>query len=752
MSRISCNYLLPFFIVTIFLCQNVFAMPPVQLIKSGSGEAYSIQKHGVITFPQSAKNLKVAADWLRDKLNELNGYHWSVNATKSAAQPNGDIEIDKLMNSHDIPYSNTDKRYFESYVIKVGKLIKLSVGGRAGSLYGVQTLFRMISHNQLIESSKIIDYPDYKWRGVYITLNNTTCGDPYTLKGQKKEKWLVCFKSLIDSWRLLRINSLYIQTPVFFRLDGNDIKLFDDVFTYARLNNVEPIPVLASKLWGIPLDFLRKDAIEGIYHKDVKFKVEAGYLVPQNNSITSHIAYDWEIKHNLLSPDWHTINKADNERETVITIKQEVNNEPWKNPVFVKDKAGNTRLSVQPGQYYELMISARSDKNNAARILVTATGYNKNGDALSNIHQFSAAVFAKQNWSKRWIPVFASKKAHSISIRVVARNISSKAVSVELRKPVLIPMENKFVNVLDNNETTLLIKSSNGKQQYTNGKDYSFSHEAIREWRETDFKNIKKTVIKILPGSRIHNGQIVNVSFDSLPLEYRAIPMSKYSAASDYTYKEYQRVFKRLKSLSPKFIHISMDEHAGGLNRDSRSKKLRLCNRDLYIHYINTLDDILHKKGNVTLPQGGRINGVGLSDTKLIMWDDMLNPWHNGNNLTYQLPFGGVTGATALNANRDCDNNITLNHDVLLADWWYKGNDKRGVVKNSPSFYSGLGYQYFVSTWYQPKGIKNWLKRVSPSKTEGFIATTWNRQLQGVPDMACMAWNRLAYKKCLQVK
>lgn len=747
-SKITIKIVITFFIV-IFMIPCGAVIPPAQSITGGSGIVYSVNKNGTITFPGSNEYMKIAADWLAQKLNKGDEYHWHVIRQRNNSEIFGEIEIYTMPKDNQIPYKKTDKRYHEAYIIYVGKKIRLYAGGSAGALYGVQRLFEMIQNGSLMQSSTIIDYPDYKWRGVYTSFSTTTCGDPYWLKAKQKKDWQLCVQTLIDNWRLLRINCLFIQSPIFYRLNGNDIQLLDDLFNYARKNNIEPVPVLASKLWDIPIDRIKQDAIEGVFHKDVKFKAESGSLVPLKNNTTDSASYTWAIKHNLFLPDWHIESDTENTKREHIYIDQSANNDPWKNPVFLENAAGKIHLAVQPGQYYEFMLSIRSRKYHGARIFITAIELDNNGDALKGLHRYSSQLFTTADWRMRWIPIFTSKNTHAISLQISAKNISDETMHIEVANPTLIPMKNQLINVLVNNETAPIIKSNDDSKQYIRGKDYEIRQVLIKEWSGTYFKNIKKTEIILLPTSKIQNGQIINISFDTLPLEYRAIPVSKYSTASRYTYKEYHRIFNRLKWLSPKFIHVALDEHAGGLSRDSRSKNLDLCNRDLFVGYINTLDSLLRDHANIKLPQGGSIGGVGLTDTKLIIWDDMLNPWHNGSNTTYQVPYGGVSGTTNLKSKADCTKNTRLHKTVLLASWWYRSKDNRGVVKKTPSFYGHLGYQYFMSTWYQRGGISNWLKTVKPSDTLGFIATTWSKKEQGVPIMACMAWNRKTYKKCL---
>lgn len=723
-------------------------LPQAQIISGGNGKSYKLKDTGTIEYSIHDSYLLDAAKWLKNSINKQDNYRWDIKDNFNATSKSSGtvISLYGLKNDRRIPYKKADKRYNESYIIEVDKKITIYAGGPAGALYGVQRLFDMLSNHSLVQGSTIIDYPDYKWRTAYINLGNIPCGEIYWLKPNEKEKWLSCMRTLIDSWSLLHINGVFIQSPVFYRLNNNDMQLLGTLFSYARKKNIEPAPVLASKLWGIPLDQINTNAIEGIYHKNAKFIVSDGRLIPLYNHNKDN-DLKWDIKHYLFNNNWRKEDSDKNIKEGV-SIKQQINNNPWKNPVYLKDMTRNIKLKIKPGQYYELMLSIKSKKRHDMRLFITPIELDKDGRELKGLHRNTTKLFTTRYWRKRWIPIFTSQNTYALTLHISAKNISNKVALAEVSDPILIPMKNKLINVLVNSETSPIVTSNDGKRTYISGKDFEIDKGTIKEWRETGLKNIKKTIIKVLPGSKIHNGQTVNVSFNTLPLEYRAIPASKYSPVSHYTIDIYQRVFNRLKRLKPKYIHISLDEHKGGLNRDSRSKKFGLCNRDLYISYINTLDDLLHKSSSVNLPLGTTIKGAGLVNTKLVVWDDMLNPWHNGSNSTYQSPYGGVAGSTGLKNQTGC-NNIKLDHNIILADWWYKGSDKRSVIKNSPSFYRKLGYQYFISPWYQRDGIKSWVESVKPKDTKGFIATTWSKNLQGIDDMACVAWNRSAYKNCL---
>jgi hypothetical protein len=365
---------------------------------------------------------------------------------------------------------------------------------------------------------------------------------------------------------------------------------------------------------------------------------------------------------------------------------------------------------------------------------------------MSELARGADSTWPREEWTRRWISIFTSEETHFLWFRFAPKSLTEESIRLDIDDVELRPMGHELINILSNRETRPVVTSEDGEHVYEHGQDYQLKLAPVRSWRDVAFGDIERTQIEIPPTSRIIDGSVVNVSFDSLPLEYRSFERSKYSAASQYTYAEYRRLFGQLSQLSPVHIHVAMDEHMGGLNRGSRSLNLNMTNRDLLLTYLNTLDAVLRREGEVDLPGGAKITGVGAADTRLVIWDDMINPWHNGGNLYYQLTSGGVLGDTPLVANGPSE--PKLNSNILLSSWWYRDEDPRSKVQNSPGYFRNAGYRFFAAPWYQKAGIRRWVEALMPDETEGLIATTWGKHTDGVEITACAAWNREAYESC----
>jgi len=124
-------------------------------------------------------------------------------------------------------------------------------------------------------------------------------------------------------------------------------------------------------------------------------------------------------------------------------------------------------------------------------------------------------------------------------------------------------------------------------------------------------------------------------------------------------------------------------------------------------------------------------------DVKILMWDDMLNLWHNGGGDDYQVKWGGINGQTALALD-------LIPKDIYLMVWWYDKNDQRGKMKNSLDYFGEKGFSCFICPWNNRENILNWIKLTSNKKRcKGMIITNWQgwrSNLENIELMAVKAW------------
>jgi len=746
-SRTFAKYL--FSLLLVFMAE-VLAAPDVREYIPLKSDRFELPETGNVAY---AKYRKVA-EWLAAELSLIAG-HWGTVDTNKAGEAT--IQLLPLSGVANVPYKNNDSRFSESYRIEIGDEVKIYAGGRAGARYAVRKLMELLGKEKRLDAAILIDYPDYRWRGVVIKPGNTPCEDPLRMSDQEREVWLECMKSKIDSFAKIRLNLLGLISPMFNRMSDEDVLLLKRLFLYARENNVEPMPIIDTKLWGIPAKQLKVDAIEGIYHEKQPFTVREGYLVADTETEAGPVQWtqgadsDQSWKDQSNRGDRWRINESHGPRKgkpLKFVIELDGKDNPWKNSLLLKHPSTGKRIRVQPNSYYELGIRVKADARKSGGVFVGVDQYDRAGSRIKGMNRYPVKIQGrKDTYIKRWVPVFTSSDTHSLLIRLAPEVKSAQPGLIEVGDVEIRPMRAELINVLDNKETSPVVTSEDGKTVYRNGVDYEVVDLTIKEWRGYPFEKIQRMRIKVKSGSILKEGGRISLSYDGLPLEYRAIPRSMYSAASKYTYEEFSRLFRQLGKLSPRFIKVSFSEHHGGLNRDSRSRRLGKSNRDLLISYMNTLDRLLRLDEAVTTPGGYQLDGVGIGSAKLVVWDDMLNPWHHGQDTLYQVAFGGQVGAGGILPAGDAE--AGLSKSIWLSAWWYQDDDKKRIVEKTPDFYSKKGFNFFVSTWYQKGGIKNWLKVADPEKVQGLLATTWNGNEAGVKTIACAGWNRESYSSCL---
>lgn len=745
--RIFAKYLLSLLLI---LSAEVFAAPEVRDYLPLESGRFELPDTGDV----ASARYRSAAEWLAAELSLIAG-QWNtvdINGINEAV-----IQLLPLGNDALIPYKSNDSRHSESYRIEIGSEVKVYAGGKAGAMYAVRKLAELLKNEKTPNAAILVDYPDYRWRGVVIKPGITSCRDPLKMSSGEREVWLECMKSEIDGIAKIRLNLLGLISPVFNRMNDEDVLLLSRLFLYARENNVEPMPIIDTKLWGIPVDELNINAIEGIYREKQPFVVRDGYLVSGRKNGKSPVQWSQNIHHNKSWKDrseqgdrWR-VKKSDaaNRGEPQeFSIELAGQDKPWRNALLLREPSTGDHIKVRPNSYYELGVRIKVNGQKGGRIFVGVTQYDRFGLRIKGLERYPVKLaLLHSGVIKRWVPVFTSANTRSLLIRLAPEINSDQPGLIEVGDIELRSMHAELINVLDNEETFPGVTSEDGKTVYKNTLDYEVIDTVIQEWRGYSFDKIRRTRIKIKPESRLKEGDRVRVSYDVLPLEYRAIPNSMYSAASKYTYEEFSRLFRQLSKLSPRFIKVAFDEFHGGLNRDSRSIRLGKSNRDLLASYMNTLDRLLRLDEPVTTPGGYEFDGVGMVSTNMMVWDDMLNPWHNGGDALYQVAFGGPVGATGMLPAGDTE--MDLSKSIWLSVWWYRDEDKKGIVERSPDYYRRKGFNYFVSTWYQKEGIKNWLKVADPEKVQGLLATTWNGNEAGVKPIACAGWSRESYSSCL---
>ena len=285
----------------------------------------------------------------------------------------------------------------------------------------------------------------------------------------------------------------------------------------------------------------------------------------------------------------------------------------------------------------------------------------------------------------------------------------------------LLGSKSDLRNLIRTGESNVTITDAAKSRIYKEGIDYEIINgETIYPFPPS----VRPAEIARIPSGSIGDMQQVLISYDYA--ENKCAKWAPWSVpfcpSSELTYKV---MFKSLEGvislLQPRYISIANDE-IRGMNRDSRCRKRNMTNAELLSDEISRLDDFVRSAS---------------PETRLMMWDDMLNPWHNGGDEKYQVQFGGPPGKTSKATG-------LIPKDVIMMVWWYDADDWLSKMKNSPDYFESNGFDYIGAAYKDRKNIKDWGELINKKpKCMGLITTAWDgwdKNLDGIKYIAEEAW------------
>lgn len=285
-----------------------------------------------------------------------------------------------------------------------------------------------------------------------------------------------------------------------------------------------------------------------------------------------------------------------------------------------------------------------------------------------------------------------------------------------------LPVISPLVNIIRSEETNIVITNLEKTKIYRENTDYKIINGPCTY--PYPITNTPTQIIRIPQGSIEENEEVL-ISYDYIinrSTDWAAWSVP-YCPSSSRTYEIMTAALQNtIEALSPNLISLAHDEIIG-MNRDSRCRKRNLTNAQLLADDINKLYAIIKEQN---------------PDIKLLLWDDMFNPWHNGGNEKYQVPFGGISGKTAGALD-------LIPKDIIIMLWWYEANDKLGKIEKSPAYFESEGFDYLVTAWKEKITILNW-SNVAKSRNGciGTIVTAWDgwgKNIEGIRYAAEIAWH-----------
>lgn len=674
------------------------------------------------------------------------------------------VLFERGLSLKNIPYPEEDQRYSEGYLIDVEpESIIIVGGGEPGLFYGTRTLIQLLQLKKNITGLQILDYPDNKWRGLYLNFKHIECED----QDSSTERSMQCINKIVKKYSDLKMNHLIFRGHFFYEFEKHK-DFLNTLFLECRKNFIEPIPSIESKLENLPLiNSFEKDleskisSLEGVYIKSEPFYVgEDLYLHPLSplkNSI-KNFSFEDDFDNDKGPDQWNSTFELSSNGlarlktdkaltgEYVIKIENLTNRRFSSGQDFPKTSKIFQEIRAQRDSYYIFSFWGRTIKNNSkVKIYITQKDGSERNIRYAG---FQRSINLNRKWEKILLPVFTNNNCQKVTVTFESDAFHSRDETVLIDDVELYRMNGGLLNVAYSKGSAISVEAENG-MAYSPSKDYIVDATPFIIRPKDSIKKLEGLKIKMTDGSGAKPGETVYISYDSMPLDPND-RHSKKCPSNPKTYEEYRQAFFHLISLSPKYININMDEHRGGLNRDSLCLKRNLSNHEIYIDFINSLNKILHEKEKVYVSPIGFIKGLNKPQIRLIIWDDMINPWHNAGGEKgekYQLRFGGKIETKVVPPPKNIsikNNNIELSKDIIIAIWWYKSEDPKRKMEKSLSFFESKGYEYFVCPWYSKKNIASWSRLIHKKKSLGMMDTTFNGITTGVRDVSNYSWHSIS--------
>ncbi len=253
------------------------------------------------------------------------------------------------------------------------------------------------------------------------------------------------------------------------------------------------------------------------------------------------------------------------------------------------------------------------------------------------------------------------------------------------------------VNVLHRPGTPVRVCSENGAEKYVEGRDYApLTSPDFNVWRGDS----TPAVLKILPGSRIHDGDHLRVSW------YHPLLLNDSQVTVCMAEPELYEIFEReaqllIEHLHPRRVLLGTDEiRMGGTCQACGHRDMA----ELLGECVTKQEQILRRYA---------------PDLKVYVWSDMFDPHHNAHG-DYYLVHGDFTGSWKY-----------VPQDVVMAVWGGEPNPK------SLQFFRDNGFSVLASCYYDADNldaVKAWIEMTRPMKNvRGFMFTTWERKYDLLP-------------------
>lgn len=665
-------------------------VPKPQIVKEKEFEI-NLDNSWVIVSNTSQQEYNFSAQWLKQKIEDsqsvnlatVNFSNISTNKRIILGNPKQHDYLNSLLTEKNIGLPPVLGN--EGYVLNIfnspRQEIIIAANTPNGVFYGVQTLLQLINMKK-VEGVSIVDYPDHHIRAVdeHYFRDSQMQGKPPRFTQEQKDS--------IDKLASLKINAISLYAGKDFCENSPDyIQAYREMAAYCGERFIDFIPgigTLRSISW-VPFDL-----IEGWWVKDEKFKFNQADLAVAEKPFVDLLqngGFETDEDNDQKPDGWTVTGQAEIDSHELYQ---------GRNSLKIITGKAFLELNVEPNSFYHLSAYA---KGFAPVISLTALHFS--GESLSLYGQSDYVDKDIHEWRKFGVVLKTNDQTSKLRI-----NLCGKYGSVWIDEVKLYRINGALQNVIRTSTTDIKITGLDKTITYQEGVDYKIINGKTSKKYHDELQPFQ---IQRLNEGNISAGQEVLLSYDCVLYWSRSHWYNQPPCVSDdrlYTDYYYPAIDRVIKSLHPEIINFSSCE-IRGFNRDSRNKKRGLSNARLFAEWLNRINRYVKSKD---------------PHCRIMIWDDMVSPYHNGRAEDGQLKYGGSSGRMAEAVEQDM-----IDKDVIMNIWWYSNRYLSAMVA-ATSFFSSRGFNYFGAPWDDVENIQSWSELLfkQPQALGGF-ATNWRR-------------------------
>ncbi|MBU4445795.1 hypothetical protein KJ656_12040, partial [bacterium] len=634
-------------------------VPKPQIVKEKEFEI-NLDNSWVIVSNTSQQEYNFSAQWLKQKIKNSQSVKLAIVSFSNAStnkriilgNPKQHDSLNSLLTEKNIgmPTVLGNEGYLLDIFNSPRQEIIIAANAPNGVFYGVQTLLQLINMKK-VEGVSIVDYPDHHIRAVdeHYFRGSQMQGKPPIFTQEQKDS--------IDKLASLKINAISLYADKDFCENSPDyIQAYREMAAYCRERFIDFIPgigTLRSISW-VPFDL-----IEGWWVKDEKFKFN------QDDLAVAEKAFVDLLQNGGFETD------GDNDKKPAgwtVTGQAEIDShELYRGRNSLKIIAGNAflELNVEPNSFYHLSVYAKGSAP-----VISLTALHSSGKSLYGQSDYVDKDI--HEWSKFGVVLKTNDQTSKLRI-----NLCGKYGSVWIDEVKLQRINGALQNVIRTSTTDIKITNLDKTITYRDGVDYKIINGKTSKRYDDELQPFQ---IQRLNEANISVGQEVLLSYDCVLYWSRSHWYNQPPCVSDdrlYTDYYYPAIDRVISALHPEIINLSSDE-IRGFNRDSRNKKRGLSNARLFAEWLNKINRYVKSKD---------------PNCRVMIWDDMVSPYHNGSAEDCQLKYGGSLGRMAEAVEQDM-----IDKDIIMNIWWYSNNYLSAMVA-ATSFFSSKGFNYFGAPW-----------------------------------------------------